>query len=50
MRAPPDRRTGADAFCRMFATGGGREAAAGIDHLPRDQLTEFAARLDRAFS
>jgi hypothetical protein len=41
--------TGADVLCREFATGGGRSAAAGIDHLPADQLDDFVRRLDKAF-
>lgn len=49
VRAPLRRRTGADALCRGFATGGGRVAAAGIDHLPQDQLPEFVRQLDQAF-
>lgn len=49
VRAPLTKRTGADALCRQFATGGGRSAAAGIDHLPADQLREFVRRLDQAF-
>jgi hypothetical protein len=49
VRAPLAKRMGADALCRQFATGGGRSAAAGIDHLPPDQLREFVRRLDQAF-
>jgi hypothetical protein len=49
VRAPLAKRMGADALCRQFATGGGRTSAAGIDHLPKDQLQEFARRLERAF-
>ena len=49
VRAPLAKRMGADALCRQFATGGGRSTAAGIDHLPTDQLREFVRRLDQAF-
>ena len=49
VRAPRATGTGADALCRQFATGGGRAAAAGINHLPADRLPEFVRRLDRAF-
>jgi hypothetical protein len=49
VRAPLAKRMGADALCRQFPTGGGRKAAAGIDHLPPDQLREFVRRLDQAF-
>ncbi|MCX7100180.1 MAG: DHH family phosphoesterase [Methylobacter sp.] len=34
-------RAGADQLCSIFSSGGGRKAAAGINHLPRDQLTFF---------
>ncbi len=49
VRAPHATGTGADALCRQFPTGGGRARAAGINHLPPDQLQEFLRRLDRAF-
>jgi single-stranded DNA-specific DHH superfamily exonuclease len=49
VRAPRARPNGADALCRAFATGGGRAAAAGINHLPEDELPEFVRRLERAF-
>lgn len=44
VRAPLNRKKGADELCRQFATGGGRAAAAGINDLPGDQLAEFARR------
>lgn len=49
VRAPLARSIGADQLCREFATGGGRSAAAGIDHLPADQVPDFVRRLDKAF-
>jgi hypothetical protein len=49
VRAPLCTRTGADALCRRFTTGGGRAAAAGINRLPSDSLPEFVRQLDRAF-
>ena len=49
VRAPLAAPAGADALCRQFATGGGRAAAAGINHLPREMLPEFVRRLDQAF-
>ena len=49
VRAPRTRPTGADAFCREFVSGGGRAAAAGINHLPSDRLQEFVQRLGEAF-
>ena len=44
VRAPLNRKKGADDLCRQFATGGGRAAAAGVNDLPADQLAEFAKR------
>ncbi|MGM0767978.1 MAG: DHH family phosphoesterase [Pseudomonadota bacterium] len=41
IRAPLNNRTGADELARRFPTGGGRKAAAGINHLPGGQLNEF---------
>jgi hypothetical protein len=49
VRAPLERPAGADVLCREFATGGGRATAAGIDHLPRDAVPAFAARLAQAY-
>ena len=49
VRAPLDTGVGADALCRRFATGGGRVSAAGINHLPRDDLPRFVRELDQAF-
>lgn len=50
VRAPLERRTGADELCRQFATGGGRAAAAGVNDLPADQLDAFIDALDRQFA
>ncbi len=41
VRAPLQNKTGADELCRRFPTGGGRKAAAGINHLPVDLLDDF---------
>ena len=41
VRAPKSNKQGASAVCKQFATGGGREAAAGINALPADQLDTF---------
>jgi hypothetical protein len=41
VRAPLANKLGADELCRRFPTGGGREAAAGINHLPADRLDDF---------
>jgi hypothetical protein len=34
-------KQGADELCGLFKTGGGRKSAAGINHLPIDELTRF---------
>ena len=41
VRAPKNNPNGADALCLKFPTGGGRAAAAGINHLPKDDLDAF---------
>lgn len=41
VRASLNNNIGADELCSAFATGGGRKGAAGINHLPIDQLTTF---------
>ena len=41
VRAPINRREGADELCRQFATGGGRKAAAGINQLPEAEVDNF---------
>jgi len=41
VRAPLNNKTGADELCNRFPEGGGRKAAAGINHLNAHQLTEF---------
>lgn len=49
VRAPLNNRTGADALCRRFETGGGRKAAAGINVLPEVRLEEFVAAFFAAY-
>jgi len=41
IRAPLNNKTGADDLCRQFETGGGRKAAAGINHLPQKDYQHF---------
>lgn len=41
VRAPLDDRRDADTLCKLFPTGGGRTAAAGINSLPASQLEQF---------
>lgn len=49
VRAPLSRRTGADDLCLQFDTGGGRSAAAGINHLPEADLGKFITAFESAF-
>lgn len=49
VRAPLNNKTGADDLCRQFETGGGRKAAAGINHLPVDQYDAFLKSFINAF-
>ena len=41
VRAPRNKPLGADVLCLAFATGGGRQAAAGINRLPLQELQRF---------
>jgi hypothetical protein len=49
VRAPLERPAGASALCLEYPGGGGREAAAGINHLPMDAVGAFAERFIRYF-
>jgi hypothetical protein len=49
VRAPVERPSGADEFCRQFPSGGGRRGAAGINHLSDERYEEFARRFVEAF-
>lgn len=49
VRAPAFNKTGADEVCSYFASGGGRKAAAGINHLPDDQLDVFVRQFDQFY-
>jgi hypothetical protein len=50
VRAPLARPTGAAALCLGYPTGGGREAAAGINHLPLEEIERFTAGFMAHFS
>ena len=50
VRAPFARRTGAEAVCSQFETGGGREAAAGINRLPAGDLDRLVNALAAEYS
>lgn len=41
IRAPLNNKQGAVDICSQFATGGGRAAAAGINHLPKTDIDHF---------
>jgi hypothetical protein len=49
VRAPVQNPRGADALCLKFETGGGRQAAAGINQLPEADYARFVAEFSRAF-
>jgi len=49
VRAPLNNKTGADELCRQFETGGGRKAAAGINHLPEDEHDRFLNEFKNSF-
>ena len=49
VRAPLNKKTGADELCRQFETGGGRKAAAGINHLPETEYGRFIKAFIKAF-
>jgi hypothetical protein len=39
----------ADELCASFKTGGGRKAAAGINHLPLTELAEFIEKFSQTY-
>jgi len=50
VRASLNRKCGADELVSRFPTGGGRKAAAGINHLPTDMLSQFMTAFEMQFS
>ncbi len=50
VRAPLTSRTGADELCRRFPSGGGRKAAAGINHLAADMFEKFSHQFQAFFT
>lgn len=50
VRAPLAHPDGAGELCMKFTTGGGRRGAAGINHLPHDDLPRFIAAFQRQFA
>ena len=49
VRVPRDFSVSAEAFCRRFPTGGGRKTAAGINHLPSEELESFTSAFEQQF-
>ncbi len=49
LRVPANSPISAEAFCRRFPTGGGRKTAAGINHLPSEDLEGFKAAFTEQF-
>tara|TARA_B110000046_G_scaffold185444_1_gene227078 strand:- start:199 stop:1164 length:966 start_codon:yes stop_codon:yes gene_type:complete len=49
VRAPLNNRQGAAALCMQFPSGGGREAAAGINDLPAAMLDQFIATFTQSY-
>jgi len=49
VRAPLNNKTGADELCRQFEGGGGRKAAAGINHLPEANFSLFIKHFTQQF-
>ena len=49
VRAPLLNKQGASQLCSQFPTGGGREAAAGINDLPGDQLDSFIDKFEQCY-
>ncbi|MDQ6988518.1 MAG: acetyltransferase [Mariprofundaceae bacterium] len=50
VRAPLQRKEGADILCMQFPTGGGRKAAAGINDLPPHLLEDFIQAFQQQYS
>ena len=50
VRAPLATKKGAVDLCRQFPSGGGRAAAAGINHLPEADVDAFLAAFSQAWS
>lgn len=50
VRAAQAKPLGADELCQRFASGGGRQGAAGINYLPESELNRFVTDFQRQFS
>ena len=49
VRAPLENKQGAGQLCAQFRSGGGREAAAGINDLPAHQLDYFIGKFEQTY-
>ncbi|NOR68462.1 MAG: DHH family phosphoesterase, partial [Methylomarinum sp.] len=49
VRAPLNNKTKADELCASFSTGGGRKAAAGINHLAKSDLGAFIEQFEQTY-
>lgn len=49
VRVPRGSTVSAESFCRTFPTGGGRHTAAGINHLPHEDLPQFTDAFEAKF-
>jgi hypothetical protein len=49
VRAPLNNKVKADDLCASFPTGGGRKAAAGINHLPKSELAAFINKFNDTY-
>jgi single-stranded DNA-specific DHH superfamily exonuclease len=50
VRAPLNNKSGADEICSAFPTGGGRKAAAGINHLEKANLPAFIKQFESYYA
>ena len=50
LRAPLENKQGAGDICSQFETGGGRAAAAGINHLPSESLPHFISTVETYYA
>jgi hypothetical protein len=49
LRVPREATVSAETFCRRYPTGGGRRTAAGINHLPSEDLGDFMTAFTTQF-
>ncbi|WP_375750723.1 DHH family phosphoesterase [Vibrio sp. HN007] len=50
LRAPLNNKKGAGEICGSFPTGGGREAAAGVNALPKEEVQRFIDTVEAYYS